>query len=235
MSNENNMTMENMIDNEVRDLGVVTPIESLKKDMSRNTSLTRTLEKKVSVEKFCKRIDLLAGIRVPEGKTNEELANYIDSHVTNNYVSYAEKCDIARRLVESTYYATIKDINGEEKRKYMQNTPALHMLKILTLINLYTDIEVDFANSVRDFDMLSQRELVGALLARIPNSEEDTFSMLIDMMIDDMYENERSVIMLVENYKNSVSKTVNTIIDAFIKQIENDGLGLQDIIDSIAK
>jgi hypothetical protein len=237
---EDNKVINGVFGNEMNDVENVngtTPLQSAIDDAEKNgnTALSRTLGKKISVENFVKGVDRLVKVKTTEGKENEVLVNYIKGHINNEYVSYADKCDLAKRLIEAAHYISVG--SGEnEIRIYKQNSPALYMLKCLSLVDMYTDIEVKYADDVvEEFDMLAQRGLFDVFVSLISEDEIRTFDMVIDMTEDDILENERSVVGIVEGIKEGSRKMINAVLDGLIGELGKNGIDWKELVGEIVK
>ena len=237
---EDNKVINGVFGNEMNDVENVngtTPLQSAIDDAEKNgnTTLSRTLGKKISVENFVKGVDRLVKVKTPEGKENEVLVNYIRGHINNEYVSYADKCDLAKRLIEAAHYISVG--GGEnEIRIYKQNSPALYMLKCLSLVDMYTDIEIKYADDVvKEFDMLAQRGLFDVFVSLVSEDEIRTFDMVIDMTEDDILENERSVVGMVEGIKEGSMKMINAVLDGLIGELGKNGIDWKELVGEIVK
>lgn len=132
--------------------------------------------------------------------------DFIRSCIKNIYIPYATKIDICNKLIETT--SRKENINGE--KMFCQKTPAKYMLLRLTLINLYTEIEVDMENGLSEFDLLEENDLTEDIICKIPAKEADRFANIISMIEKDCYENERTVFAIVSNISYKIQNVFRT-------------------------
>ena len=107
------------------------------------------------------------------------------------------------------------------------------MLYCLSMIDCYTDIDITFANSIEEYDKLTEYGLSMMIMNRIPENEGTEFAMLMSMQMEDIYENERSAVGMVENIKIGVGKVINGIIDGFLEVVENNPNGVEELLEKI--
>ena len=78
---------------------------------------------------------------------------------------------------------------------------------MFNLIDLYTNITVDFSNILEEYDLLEEQCLVDELIRLMPQREV-TFETILKMVFDDFIQN---------NYENHafISNQVQRIVDIF--------------------
>lgn len=215
-NNENNEKMEEVKMNEV--------------------SVNNTNEKteNISIDRFVKGATNILNLKMDEKKKTEMLNDYINQHIVDKYISYGDKVDIISRIIKSSCY--VKAGSGDDAITiFKQNSPAKHMLYCLSMIDCYTDIDITFANSIEEYDKLTEYGLSMMIMNRIPENESTEFAMLMSMQMEDVYENERSAVGMVENIKIGVGKVIGGIIDSFLEVIENNPEGVEELLGKIVE
>ena len=125
----------------------------------------------------------------------------INKHIIKDkYVSYAEKITRCKNIIDTTMYVTVED-----KRFFKQNSVSQYMLFSLTLIDLYTDIEIDINDSLNIFDLFEKHCLIGKITSSIPINEKNNFEFILNMMIDDLMINTRNMVGFIEDKLNELS------------------------------
>lgn len=154
-------------------------------------------------------------------KTNDEnKEEYIAGHITEDYVPYLSKMVLCDRVINASCYA---DVEGE--KVFRINSPAQYMLLVMGVIYQYTDLEQG-ESIVADFDFLDQYGLVDAIIGMLPEGEYDTIRALLDMMIGDIRENERSLVSYIDNKIKSSELVMNALGEVFsdiLKEVDADG------------
>ena len=150
---------------------------------------------------------------------NKDKDSYIDTKImTTKYVPYEEKNAKCESILKST--SVIKDeTTGIEI--YKRNTPAFNVFYNMTLISLYTNIEVDFEHILKDYNALEELGYIDLLLSHIPKQEYTAWSRMCQMVMDDYMENNRSLIAYLDNKLGAIDKTAESIAEV-IKGIETE-------------
>lgn len=132
----------------------------------------------------------------------------IHRHITSEYVSYQDKIVQCRKIIDTTCRKTI-NIKGQERSVFWLDSPMRHMFYIITLLSFYTDIEwnksvgEDNENLVV-FNELSRCGAIYDLIDSIPAFEKAAFDTVLDMVYDDVYENERSIVSYCDSKIDAV-------------------------------
>ena len=167
---------------------------------------------------------------VKEFVTNYNKTKNIEKHIIKTYVPYAEKITLCTKILEITCYEKI----SEDEKIFKMNTPSRKMMFMLVLVDTYTDIDINFQNVLEDFDILSEKELLGAIIKAIPENEVTLFSSLLDMCLDDLITNTRDLIPWMENKIKASSIVINTVLESLInsEQIKPiiDSLGIGEVL-----
>lgn len=147
---------------------------------------------------------------------NKDKDAYVDSKIRTQYIPYEEKVSKIENIIRST--SIVKDdVTGIEIFK--RNTPACNLLFNLTLIDLYTDIEIDFEHVLKDYNALEEKGFINLLLKHIPADEYISWQKLFDMIAGDFMENERSLVSYLETKLGALDKTADSIANV-IKELE---------------
>lgn len=130
--------------------------------------------------------------------------------ITDKYITYQEKLAFCQNIVDKTCY--IARENGD--KIFSQNTPARYMIFQMTMINLYTDIEVDFEHLLDDFNTLDQYGAVDILvssLAEFNPHEYSMFNTLLKMIVDDAYANTRDLVSWLETKVETIEMAFKSL------------------------
>lgn len=144
--------------------------------------------KKYTVKRF---LDKYNGTNVKQTKEA-----FIEEIMNPHYVPYETKITICEKIIESSYYKKSED---REIRRLHINSPAQYMLYCLFLVKQYTNIEVDFSNSLEEFNLLNENDLLDEIYSRIPEKEIKEFRMILDMVESDVVRNEYELHAFINN------------------------------------
>lgn len=177
---------------------------------------------------------------IVDGEKGEKLRNdFLTKEVKKtNYVEYATKLAIAKSIVQIT--TEEKDVNGQLTGRYRIDSPGRNLLFILNLIDLYTNIDINFKNVSSDYDLLAQNELIGVLINVIPEYEREEFGALLDMTLDDRLQNEMSFVSFLRDEIDKAKIFLIDILTPILNDIEEnfknmDEKEIQKTVNKITK
>lgn len=148
--------------------------------------------------------------------TTKDKETYVKGHIVNDYISYIDKISMAQRIVSSTSYV------GDTVKVFKVNTPAKQVLFILSMIEKYTDIEIDWSKTVEEFDELCKCGVLGMIMKLIPESEATQCSSILDMVYDDEIMNNRDLVSFLETKFKSAELALSSLLETFnSEQIQN--------------
>lgn len=148
---------------------------------------------------------------------SETKDKYVISHIKNNYISYLSKVSECNQIIKSTCYT------NTEPKVFSRNRPNQNMLFVCRMIALYTDIELTFGDNllVEEFDNLNKLGLIDMIVSNIYEKEYSEFEFIMDMCIEDVYDNERSMASIIDTIKVLFSTVLSSInIDDINNYIE---------------
>lgn len=180
-----------------------------------------------------------------EKLTNNDKATFLKTKLkVENYMNYAEKVLIAENIVRSSSYAISKDKDSGELTKTNQihiNSPMRYVLFVMSIVNKYTNIEVNFDNIMIEFDVLNKNGLVELITKRVGEKEIAEFQTVVDMVLGDFMNNEyefknylsglvvkavgvvEKIAPLAENITNKLDSLSDEDADKLTKLIERFG------------
>lgn len=165
---------------------------------------------KISIDAFLREYSVAA-------KQNENVIKaFIKKHITNNYVSFFEKCVYCDSIVKASCH-----IKEGDKEIVKFNSPNRYVGFTMRLLDLYTDLEIDFKDGefVNQYDKLNAVNAINYLINGIPENEYAEFTTILNMKLDDFRDNEYSVAALIYNLKESFVLT-RDIIDQVLESDE---------------
>ena len=151
--------------------------------------------------------------------TKDDKEKFIKNNLKcESYMPYAEKLLIAENIVKSSSYALIKDGDNLKKSSKIEiNTPMRYILFVMTVINKYTNIEVDFNNAVSEFDYVNKNGLIEIIFNKIGDKEISEFNTVIEMVLDDFMTNKYQF----KNYIDDMLLKVSGLVERCAPLIDN--------------
>ena len=153
-------------------------------------------------------------------KKNGGIDDFIEYHMKNHYVSFEEKQARANVIIENTFYE--KDENGN--RYFHVNSVATHMFVFLTLVDMYTDIEIDYKKSLEQYNKLKETDGFDFIIPNISKSEMTEFKIILDSMKSDIITNEYEPHAYFSQQVDRFGKIISAVIEPFLDKISPDDI-----------
>lgn len=134
-----------------------------------------------------------------------------------NYVGFLTKETFAKQIINTAHFVYPPNVDvintSVDELKNMEQIPSINHAKqylftAIMLVDLYTNIELDFSNAVNEYDMLAENGVIDYIISNIPDSEITEFKMLIDSQFNMFYEKYFSI-------KSYIDFKLNELIDSF--------------------
>lgn len=166
--------------------------------------------------------------------------NLKEKFIKNNlevktYLPFSTKVTLAERLADITCFER-KDVVGNnwetirEKTGNVQvDSVAQYLFFFALVIDNYTNLEVDFSDFSRQFDLLMQSDVLDKIIMAIPDSEIGNFKMICNMKKDDTITNYCEI----HNYVSKQLSFIKELVDKYVGLIPDDFL--ENIAGSITK
>ena len=152
-------------------------------------------------------------------KTEEEKAAAIAQIMNNAHIGYADKVDRVNIIAKNSYHVKEIGADGVEREVFRQNSAAKYMLYSLTLVDLYTTLEVDFKQSLELFEKING-EILDMIIMSIDERERKEFQMLLDFACDDLLVNEYEPHAFIREQVERFGSLFGTIIAPVIENID---------------
>lgn len=140
-----------------------------------------------------------------------------------DYLPYDQKIAIATVVISTTC------INHENGNIYV-NSPMRSMYTILTMLSVYTNIDItlgvtkdgDDAHEVatrvgNEFDEMNKRGLISLLFERIPEREREEFKTVMDMVYNDMFTNKYEPHAYIDELLDRLSNVITPLLSVLEK------------------
>lgn len=136
------------------------------------------------------------------------------------YVSIVDKINLADKVSKAATHEFDKDGNIIG---FKINSLTKYILHVMGLIELYTDIDVDRANILKEYDLLNENGLIEVIVNLIGEHEIAECQMCLNMIFDDTIQNEMSteafVKSQVERFGTLVGTTLSPALNVISEQL----------------
>lgn len=141
----------------------------------------------------------------------------IDRLVIRKYIPLEEKDFRAKTIVDNSYYE-----NGEFK----VNSTAKHMLTFLSIVDMYTDIEIDFKDALSEYNQLDESMALDEIVSEISDKDLNEFRIILEMKCNDMITNEYELHSYINKQVERFGELVRNVLKPVI-----EGLDVEKIIE----
>lgn len=135
--------------------------------------------------------------------TESAKEKFFKSHIKTEYIGYAEKLALCEKIIDRSMYKIIN-----EEKVFFINTPSRYMLFILSIVDMYMDIELQWDKIMIDFDIIEKNKIGSLLLDYVEDCK--VLQTILKMMVDDKIDSERNII----NYIDTKIKALKLVLDS---------------------
>lgn len=164
---------------------------------------------------------------------NDDKAKFLKSKLkTEKYMPYADKLALAENIIKISSYAMTKE-DGKLKQtdRIALNSPMRYILFVMTIVDKYTNIEVNFKNIMPDFDALNFNGLVEAIFEKVGDKETAEFNTVVEMVLNDFMANKYQF----KNYIDDTLLKVSGLVEKCAPLIDNIVNKLDDMSEEDAE
>ena len=154
---------------------------------------------------------------VAQFKSHKDKEQFVKKHITTEYVSYVTKLSEAQKIANIATHILVGD-----KEIYKKDTPKMYFFTLCRLVRLYTDIEFADDKVVDMYDALSKNGVMALILSSIPESEMSEFRALVDMCVNDIYENERDITSFFDSKFDALSMVFESLSGTLKDTLNSD-------------
>ena len=148
------------------------------------------LENKILLDDICEQLNKRTSENAKKAYINQVVK--IKPHV-----SYIARDIVAKNIINTAHftYPEGTDLSNmtAEGLEALDRIPAInrsaqYIMSALMLVDLYTNIKIDFTKGAFQYDKLVESEVINHVLDNIPESEINEFKMLIDYKYEEYYQ-----------------------------------------------
>ena len=159
---------------------------------------------------------------VKMNKGNDEDRNdCINRIMKTDYVPIEEKQVRANNIIKNTYY--IKKVeDGVEREVFHINSTAKHIFTFLTVVDLYTNIEIEFKDALNEYNTLAKLGAMDVIFSAIPEDELKEFKMIVDFETNDAIANEYENHAFIRSQVERFGTLIGNVIEPILSTIDLD-------------
>lgn len=170
----------------------------------------------MTVKEFLEDLNKVTGKTVKEERMKRNLN-------VKQYVSFIDKVNLAERVV---YHSTHDfDQEGNVIGDITINSISKYLLHVMGIIDMYTDLDINYNNLVEDYDLLNVNGMIQEIVTLIGEKEIAECQMLLDMKLGDFMQNKLSVYSFVrdqiERFGVLSGITLSSIKEGFANAVDS--------------
>lgn len=170
----------------------------------------------MTVKEFLEDLNKVTGKTVKEERMKKNLN-------VKQYVSFIDKVNLAERVV---YHSTHDfDQEGNVVGDITINSISKYLLHVMGIIDMYTDLDINYGNLVEDYDLLNVNGMIQEIVTLIGEKEIAECQMLLDMKLGDFMQNKLSVYSFVrdqvERFGTLSGITLSSIKEGFTNAVDS--------------
>ena len=173
------------------------------------------LENKILLDDICEQLNKRTSENAKKAYINQVVK--IKPHV-----SYVARDVVAKQIIDAAHFSFPEGIDitniSEDELKNIEKVPKInrssqYVMSALMLVDLYTNIKIDFAKGAFQYDKLVESGVINYVLENVPESEIKEFEMLIDYKYEEYYQKYFSMKSYVDSKLNDLELVINTLTD----------------------
>ena len=194
------------------------------------------LENKILLDDICEQLNKRTSENAKKAYINQVIK--IKPHV-----SYVARDVVAKQIIDAAHFSFPEGIDitniSEDELENIEKVPKInrssqYIMSALMLVDLYTNIKINFAKGAFQYDKLVESGLINYVLENVPESEVKEFEMLIDYKYEEYYQKYFSMKSYVDSKLNDLELVINTLTDMIATTLSKiDEKKLNGLVDKI--
>ena len=150
---------------------------------------------------------------------NDDKTKFLKNKLkTEKYIPYDDKLTMAKNIVNHSSYAMVKEDGILKKTdRVALNSPMRYILFVMTVVDKYTNIEVNFTNIMPDFDALNFNSLIEIIFEKVGDKEVAEFNTVVEMVLNDFMANKYQF----KNYIDDTLLKISGLVEKCAPLIDN--------------
>ena len=175
---------------------------------------------------------------------NDDKAKFLKNKLkTEKYMPYEDKLTLAKNIINHSSYAMTKE-DGKLKQtdRIALNSPMRYILFVMTVVDKYTNIEVNFGNIMPDFDALNFNSLIEIIFEKVGDKETAEFNTVVEMVLNDFMANKYQfknyiddTLLKVSGLIEKCAPLIDNITNKFDSMSEEDVEKLSSLLEKVTK
>lgn len=151
-------------------------------------------------------------------KETDKRIVFVKEHIVKSYIPLEEKDVRSQIIINNSYY----DENGNFK----VNSTAKHMFTFLSIVDMYTDIDINFKDGLNEYNELDKSMALDDIVSMIDEKDLNEFKIVLNMKCNDVITNEYEPHGYISKQVERFGELVGNVLKPVI-----EGLDVEKIIE----
>lgn len=149
-------------------------------------------------------------------KETDERVIFVKEHIVKSYIPLEEKDVRSQIIINNSYY----DENGNFK----VNSTAKHMFTFLSIVDMYTDIDINFKDGLNEYNKLDASMALDDIASMIDEKDLNEFKIVLNMKYNDVIANEYEPHSFIKKQVERFGELIGTALSPIIEKIDLNNL-----------
>lgn len=149
-------------------------------------------------------------------KETDKRVIFVKEHITKSYIPLEEKDVRSQIIISNSYY----DENGNFK----VNSTAKHMFTFLSIVDMYTDIDINFKDGLNEYNKLDASMALDDIVSMIDEKDLNEFKIILNMKDNDVITNEYEPHSFVKKQVERFGGLIGAVLSPIIEKIDLNNL-----------
>lgn len=141
---------------------------------------------------------------------------FIKEHIVKSYIPLEEKDVRSQIIINNSYY----DENGNFK----VNSTAKHMFTFLSIVDMYTDIDINFKDGLNEYNKLDASMALDDIVSMIDEKDLNEFKIILNMKCNDVITNEYESHSFIKKQVERFGELIGATLYPIFEKIDLDKL-----------
>lgn len=159
---------------------------------------------------------------------------YITDNIeVNSYISFVDKSSLCQRVINATTFEYDED--GKRTENISINSVSRFLIFTMSVIDVYTNLEVDMNNVTKEYDLLNENGLIELFINSDPNGssiiplkEYSEMQAILNMTLDDTLQNNMSTQAFIQNQVTRFGTLIGTTLSPIMDKLADVVAGMDE-------
>lgn len=147
-------------------------------------------------------------------KETDKRILFVKEHITKSYIPLEEKDVRAQIIINNSYY--------DEDGNFKVNSTAKHMFTFLSIVDMYTDIDINFKDGLNEYNKLDASMALDDIVPMIDEKDLNEFKIILNMKCNDVITNEYEPHSFIKTQVERFGELIGATLSPILEKIDLD-------------